>query len=143
MLQLLLVIRWRQFKKQIKNRTFYVALSSRKKWKLSSLNCIFHYISNWSNVLDFYLKSLFNTKSLRVKFRNFLGNISVHYEALFINRTTNNNYMTFLVVLHHTHDGFLYYFRYYKSNTHSRNISSFESVNKKPSFNLVAASFLM
>ena len=60
--------------------------------KLLLLNCISHYISNWSKVLEFYLTSFFNMKSWRVKFRNFLGDFPVHYAALFINRTINNNY---------------------------------------------------
>ena len=68
----------------------------KKTWsvisKLFLLNCIFHYISNWSKVLEFYLTSFFNMKSWRVKFRNFLGDFPVHYAALFINRTINNNY---------------------------------------------------
>ena len=70
----------------------------RKTWsvisKLFLLNCMFHYISNWycSKVLEFYLTSFFNTKSWRVKLRNFLGDFPVHYAALFINRTINNNY---------------------------------------------------
>ena len=49
-------------------------------------------------------------KSWRVKFRNFLGDFPVHYEALFINRTVNNNYLTLLMALHHIHDGFWYLF---------------------------------
>ena len=80
-------------KRQIKNRTFWAALSSRKKWsvisKLFLLNCIFPCISNWSQVLEFYLTSFFNMKSWRVKFRNFLGNLPVHYATLFVNRTTS------------------------------------------------------
>ena len=31
-------------------------------------------------------------KSGRVNFRNFLGDFPVHYAALFINKTVNNNY---------------------------------------------------
>ena len=58
-------------------------------------------------------------KSWRVKFRNFLGDLPVHYEALFINTTVNNNYMSLLMVLHHTHDGVWYLFRCYKCITHS------------------------
>ena len=65
----------------------------KKKWsvisKLFLLNCIFYYISNWSKVLELS----FNMKSWRVKFRNFLSDFPVHYAALFINRTINNNYM--------------------------------------------------
>ena len=95
----------------------------KKKWsvisKLFPLNCIFLYISNWSKVLEFYLISSFNMKSWRVKFRNFLGDLPVHYEALFINTTISNNYMTLLMALHHTHDGFWYFFRCYKSINHS------------------------
>ena len=76
--------------KEIKNQTFWVALSLKKTWsvisKLFLLNCIFHYVSNWSKVLEFYLTSFFNMKSWRVKFRNFLGDFPVHYAALFINR---------------------------------------------------------
>ena len=83
--------------------------------------------------------SFFNRKSWKVKFRNFLGNFPVHYAALFINRTINNNYMTLLMALHHTHDGFWYFFRCYKSNTLSWHTSNFESANKKPSFIRVAA----
>ena len=45
-------------------------------------------------------------KSRRVKFINFLGDFSVHYAALFIKRPISNNYMTLLMALHHTHDGF-------------------------------------
>ena len=48
--------------------------------------------------------------SWRKKFRNFLGDFPVHYATLFINRTINNNYMTLLMVLHHAHDGFWYFF---------------------------------
>ena len=36
--------------------------------------------------------SFFNMKSWMVKFRNFLDDFPVHYAALFINRTINNNY---------------------------------------------------
>ena len=86
----------------------------KKTWSFISrfflLNCIFHYISNWSKVLEFYLASLFNMKGWRVKFRNFLCNFPVRYATLFINRTINNNYMTLLMALHHTHDGFWYFF---------------------------------
>ena len=49
-------------------------------------------------------------KTWRVKFINFLGDLPVHYAALFINRTINNNHMTLLMALHHSHDGFLYFF---------------------------------
>ena len=49
-------------------------------------------------------------KTWRVKFINFLGDFPVHYAALFINRTINNNHMTLLMALHHSHDGFLYFF---------------------------------
>ena len=45
-------------------------------------------------------------KILKVKFINFLGNFPVPYVALLIKRTINNNYMTLLMTLHHTHDGF-------------------------------------
>ena len=116
----------------------------KKTWsvisKLFLLNCIFHYISNWSKVLEFYLTSFFNTKSWRIKFRNFLGDVPVHYAALFINRTINNNYTTLLMALHQTHDGL---FICFKSNTHSWYTSNFESANKKPSFIRVAAFSLM
>ena len=115
----------------------------KKTWsvisKLFLLNCIFHYISNWSKVLEFYLTSFFNMKSWRVKFINFLGDFPVHYAALFIKRTINNNYMTLLMALHHTHDGFWYFFRCFKFNSHSWYTSNFESANKKPSFIRVAA----
>ena len=97
MLQLLLVIRWRrQYKKKNEKSNILSCISLKKTWsviiKLFLLNCIFHYISNWSQVLEFYLTSFFNMKSWRVKFRNFLGDFPVHYAALFINRTINNNY---------------------------------------------------
>ena len=73
----------------------------KKKWsvisKLFPLNCIFFYISSWSKVLKFYLMSFFNMESWSLNFRNFLDNFSVHYGALFINRTINNNYMTLLM----------------------------------------------
>ena len=45
-------------------------------------------------------------KNWRVKFRNFLDRFSVHYEALFINKTINNNCMTLLMTFHDTHDVF-------------------------------------
>ena len=110
----------------------------KKKWsvisKLFPLNSIFLYISNWSKALEFYLMSFFNIKSWSAKFINFLDDFPVHYAALFINRNINNNYMTLLMVLHHTHDGFWCFFRCYKSNTHFWHTSNFESVNKKPSF---------
>ena len=48
--------------------------------------------------------------SWRVRFRNFQGNSPVHYAALFINRTINNNYMTLPMALHHTLDEFWYFF---------------------------------
>ena len=38
------------------------------------------------------------------------------------------------MALHHTHGEFWYFFRCYKSNSHSWHTSNFESVNKKPSF---------
>ena len=86
----------------------------KKTWsvisKLFLLNSIFHYISNWSKVLEFYLTSFFNMKSWRVKFINFLGDFPVHYVALLIKRTINNNYMTLLMTLHHTHGGIWYYY---------------------------------
>ena len=113
MLQLLLVIPYGDkgnLKRQIKNRTFWVENILIKTWsvirKLFLLNCIFHYISNSSEVFQFYLTSFFNMKSWRVKFINFLGDFLVHYAALLIKRTINNNYMALLMALHHTHDGF-------------------------------------
>ena len=72
----------------------------------------------------------------RVKFRNFLGDLPVHYAALFVNTTINNNYMTLLMALYHTHNGL---FRCFKNNTHSWYTSNFESANKNPSFVRVAA----
>ena len=54
--------------------------------------------------------SFFNMKSWRVKFINFLGDVPVHYVALLIKRTINNNYMLLLMALHHAHDGFWYFF---------------------------------
>ena len=136
MLQLLLVIRWwRLFKKSNEKPNILSCIILKKTWsvisKLFLLNCIFHYISNWSKVLEFYLTSFFNMKSWRVKFRNFLGDFPVHYAALFINRTINNNYMTLLMALHHTRYGFWYFFRCFKSNTYSWYTSNFESANEK------------
>ena len=107
-----------------------------KKWsvigKLFPLNFIFYYNSNWSKVLEFYLTSFFNIKSWGVKFRNLLGDFPVHYAALFINRTINNNFMTLLMALHHSNNRFWYLFRCYKSNTstlswHAANIESIKS----------------
>ena len=99
---------------KIKNRTFWVELSSRKKWSVISnlflLNYIYHYISKWSTVLELYRTSFFSMKSWRVKFRNFLGDLPVCYAALFTKRTINNIYMTFLMALHQTHDRFWYSF---------------------------------
>ena len=89
--------------------------------------------------MEFYLTSFFNMKSWSVKFRNFLGDIPVHYAVLFINKTINNNWMTLLMALHHTHNGFWYFFRCFKYNAHSWYTSNFESANKKPSFIRVAA----
>ena len=67
----------------------------KKSWSIISkslpLNCIIHYIINWSKVLEFYLTAFFNMTSWRVKFRNFLEDFPVHYAALFRNRTINNN----------------------------------------------------
>ena len=140
MLQLLLVIWWwRQFKKTNKKSNIWSCIILKKTWsvisKLFLLNCIFHYISNWSQVLEFYLTAFFNMKSWRVKSRNFLEDFPVQYAALFINRTINNNCMTLLMALHHTHDGFWYFWCWYTSN--------FDSANKKSSFNWVVAFFLM
>ena len=110
LLQLLLVIRWwRQFKKTNKKPNILSCIILKKisvVSKLFLLNCIFHYISNWSKVLELYLTSVFNMKSWRVKFGNFLGDFPVHYAAVFINRTIDNNHMTLLMALHHTHDIF-------------------------------------
>ena len=108
----------------------------KKTWsfisKLLLLNCTFHYISNCSKVLEFYLTSFFNMKSWKVEFRNFLGDFPVYHAALFINRTINNNYVTLLMASHHTHDGFWYFFRRFKRNTYSWYTSNFESASKKP-----------
>ena len=115
LLQLLLLIRWwRQFKKKLKKPNILSCIVLKKTWsvisKLFLLNCISHYISYWSKILEFYLTPFFNMKSWRVKFRNFWGDFPVHYAALFINTTINNSYITLLMVLHHTHDGFWYFF---------------------------------
>ena len=76
----------------------------------------------------------FNMKNLSVKFRNFLSDFPVYYTALFINRTINNNYMTLLMTLHHTHDGFRYFIRCYMSNTHSWQIPTLNlSIKSHPS----------
>ena len=97
-------------KRQEKTEHFELHYPQKNKWsvisKLFWLNCIFDYISNWSEVLEFYLTSFLNAKNWRVKFRNFLGDFLVHYAALFINRTINSNYLTLLMALHNTHDGF-------------------------------------
>ena len=86
-----------------------------KKWyavsRLFLLNCIFHYISNWSNKLELDLSSVFNMRSWSAKFWRFLGDFSIDFEALFVHRAINNYYMTLLMALHHTHDGLLYFFR--------------------------------
>ena len=109
----------------------------KKTWfvisKLLLLNWIFHYISSWSTVLESYLTSFFNMKSWRVKFRNFLHDLPVHYAALFINRTINKNYMTLLMAFHHTNDRFWYFFRRFKSKAYFWYTSNFESANKKRS----------
>ena len=119
LLQLLLVIPYvdeSNLNRQIKNQTFWVALSSKKTWsvvsKLFLLNCIFYYIGNWSKVLEFYLTSFFNMKSWRVKFINFLGDQE-------------------WVMDFHT------FFRCFTSNTHSWYTSNFKS------FIGVAVFFLM
>ena len=129
-------------KRQIKSQTFWVALPQ-ENIKGHKLNSMFYYISNWSKVLEFYLTSFFNMKRWRVKFRHFLGNFPVHYAALFINRTINNNYMTLLMAFHHTNDRFWYFFRCFKSNAYLWYTSNFESANKKPSLIRVAAFSLM
>ena len=110
LLQLLLVIRrWRQFKKTNQKPNILSCIILKKTRsvisKLFLLNCIFYDISNWSKVLEFYLTSFFNMKSWRVKFRNFLGDLPVHFAALFIYKTITNNCMTLLMALQHAHDG--------------------------------------
>ena len=142
MLQLLLVhvIRWRNLKRHLKPKVLSCIILKKKlsvRSKLFPLNWIFHYISNWSRVLEFYLTSFFNLKCWRVKFRNL--ELPAHYVALIKNRTINNNYMTLLIALHHTHDGFWNFFKCYKSNSHFWHTSNFESVNKNPSFIRVVA----
>ena len=113
----------------------------KKTWsvinKLFLLNCIFHYISNWLKVLDFYQHGVFNMKSRRVKFINFLGDFAVHYAALFIKRTINSNYITYIILMM----DFDTFFRCFKWNTHSLYLSNFESANKNSSFIRVAAFF--
>ena len=42
-----------------------------------------------------------------LKINSFLGHFPIHYAALLINRTVNNNYMTLLMALHHTNDELL------------------------------------
>ena len=54
----------------------------------------------------------------------FLGDFPVHYAAFIIKRTINNNYMTLLMALHHTHDGFRYFFKCFKGNTHPGTLST-------------------
>ena len=111
----------------------------RKTWsvisKLFLLSCIFYYISNWLTVLEFYLKSFLNMKSWRVKFRNFLGNFPVHYTALFINKTIvrlllNYDFINGIAAYMAFHDGLWYFFRCFKSNTHSWYTPNFESANE-------------
>ena len=48
-------------------------------------------------------------KQLKSKSQKLSRDFPVHYAALFISRTINNNYMTLLIALHHTHDGFRYF----------------------------------
>ena len=92
-------------KRQFKSPHILSCIILKKTWffirKLFLRYSIFHYISNWSKVLEFYVTSFW-----RVKFRNFLSDLPVHYSVLFINRTINDNYMTLLMSFHHTHDGF-------------------------------------
>ena len=144
MLQLLLVIRWWRFWVE-SNILSWIIL--KRKWsditKLFLLNCIFHYISNWSKVLGLYLTSFLNVKSWIVKWRNFLGNFPVHYAALFINRTINNNYDFINGLASYSRWNLILFFRCYKSNTISWQTSNFEYANKKWSFIMVAAFFLM
>ena len=54
-------------------------------------------------------------EELKSKIRNLLRNFLVHYAALTIKRTINN--ITLLMALHHTQDGFLYFFRCYNDST--------------------------
>ena len=76
----------------------------KKTWSVISesflLSWIFHYISNWSKLLEFYLTSFFNIKSWRVIVINFLGGFPVHYVVLFKNRTIKISYITLLMALH-------------------------------------------
>ena len=117
----------------------------KKSWsvisKLFLLNSIFHYISNWSKVLEFYLTSFFNMKSWRVKFRNLLGNFPVHYAALYINRTINNICMTLLMALHHTHDGFWYFFLHATRATLIPGTLWIKSTLNQPTLNQQATSY--
>ena len=138
MLQLLIDEVEGYLKRQIKNRTFWV-VRWKKKWSVISrlfpLNSILLYISNWSKVLEFYFMSFFNMKSLSVyKIWKFSRQLSGPLCSFIHKRTINKNYMTLLMALHHTHDGCWYFFRCYKSNSHSLHTSNFESVNKKPFF---------
>ena len=79
--------------------------------------------------------SFFNMKSWRGKLRHFPNDFPVHYAALFIDRTINNNYMTLLMALHDTNDWFWYLFRCNKSNTstHSWHTANFESIKSHTS----------
>ena len=79
--------------------------------------------------------SFFNMKSWRGKLRHFPNDFPVHYAALFIDRTINNNYMTLLMALHDTNDWFWYLFRCNKSNTstHSWHTANFESIKNHTS----------
>ena len=45
-------------------------------------------------------------EELKGKIYKFFGDFPVPYVALFINMTINNNYMTLLMALNHTHGGF-------------------------------------
>ena len=59
-------------KGQIKNRTLHTCEPQEKKWYVVCnaflLNCVFHYISNWSKVFELYLTCFFTMKSKIQKF---------------------------------------------------------------------------
>ena len=69
------------------------------------------------------------------KLKHFPNDFPVHYAALFINRTINNNFMTLLMALHHSNNRFWYLFRCYKSNTStlSWHTANFESIKSHTS----------